>query len=164
MNKFAQLQFDIDGRVTAIRADNPDWLCRLGCDSCCRRLAEIPELTLEEWHLLREGLAILPEDTLSEIGQAIAGLAERDKRPIVCPLLDPVAGACRVYPFRPIACRTYGFYVQHDKGLYCHDIEVRVADGEWAEVVWGNQDAIDRRLRSLGESRKLTEWFADWDR
>jgi len=28
--------------------------------------------------------------------------------------------------------------------------------------VWGNQDAIDRRLGSLGESRPLTEWFAGW--
>jgi hypothetical protein len=28
-----------------------------------------------------------------------------------------------------------------------------------AEVVWGNQDAIDRRLCGLGETRELTEWF-----
>jgi len=67
-----------------------------------------------------------------------------------------------VYVHRPVACRTYGFYVQRDKGLYCKDIESRVAGGDWAEVVWGNQDAIDRRLCGLGETRDLTEWFARW--
>jgi hypothetical protein len=61
-----------------------------------------------------------------------------------------------------VACRTYGFYVQRDKGLYCGDIEKRVADGDWSGVVWGNQDTIDRRLRGMGESRELTVWFSDW--
>ena len=42
------------------------------------------------------------------------------------------------------------------------DIEARVAEGAWAEVVWGNHDTIDRRLSSLGEDRDLTEWFAIW--
>ena len=55
-----------------------------------------------------------------------------------------------------------GFYVQRDQGLYCNDIESRVAGGAWAGVVWGNQDAIDRRLCGLGDTRDLTEWFASW--
>ena len=38
----------------------------------------------------------------------------------------------------PVACRTYGFYVQRDLGLYCRDIENRVA--------------------GLGEALPLTEW------
>jgi hypothetical protein len=61
---------------------------------------------------------------------------------------------------RPVACRTYGFYVQRDKGLYCQEIEARVAGGDWATVVWGNHDAVDRSLNALGDSRDLTEWFA----
>ena len=56
----------------------------------------------------------------------------------------------------------YGFYVQRDQGLYCKDIESRVAGGALAEVVWGNHDAIDRRLGGLGDTRDLTEWFARW--
>ena len=52
-------------------------------------------------------------------------------------MLDRSAGACRVYAHLPLACRTYGFYVQRNKGLYSKDIESRVADGDWAEVVWG---------------------------
>jgi Fe-S-cluster containining protein len=69
-----------------------------------------------------------------------------------------------VYAQRPVACRTYGFYVQRELGLYCHDIETRVADGSLDAVVWGNHDAIDHRLAGLGEIRLLTEWFERWER
>lgn len=162
MNTLTQLHADIDARVSAVRSDHPDWLCRMGCDGCCRRLAEIPRLTSEEWDLLREGLAALPPERLREIGQEIAALADQSSRPIVCPLLDQEAGACRVYTHRPVACRTYGFYVQRDQGLYCKDIESCVAGGVLADVVWGNQDSIDRRLGDLGDTRELTEWFACW--
>lgn len=164
MNELVQLHADIDARVRDIRDAHPDWLCGLGCDGCCRRLAEIPPLTAKEWDLLREGLAALPPEQLQEIGREIAALAGQPARPIVCPLLDRSAGACRVYAHRPVACRTYGFYVQRDLGLYCKDIEARVAGGAWAEAVWGNQDAVDRRLRALGETRELTEWFTRWKR
>lgn len=136
MSTLAQLHADIEERVRAIRDDNHDWLCRLGCDGCCRRLAEIPRFTAAEWDLLKEGLAALSPEQLREIGQNIAVLTEQRSRPIVCPLLDRTAGACRVYAHRPVACRTYGFYVQRDKGLYCKDIESRVAGGAWVEVVW----------------------------
>jgi len=162
MNTLAQLHADIEARVSAIRDDNLDWLCRMGCDGCCRRLAEVPRLTAAEWDLLRDGLAALPPERLLEIGRNIAALAEQPSRPIVCPLLDRSAGACLVYVHRPVACRTYGFYVQRDQGLYCKDIQSRVAGGALGDVVWGNQDAIDRRLGSLGETRDLTEWFARW--
>ena len=162
MSTLTQLHADIEARVQAIQEDNPEWLCRLGCDSCCQRLAEVPRLTAAEWDWLRDGLAALPSERLREIGQYIAALAEQSSRPIVCPLLDLSAGACLVYSHRPVACRTYGFYVQRDLGLYCNDIESRVAGGAWVGVVWGNQDAIDRRLCGLGGTRDLTEWFASW--
>jgi len=162
MNTLNQLHADVDARVRAIRDDNPDWLCGLGCDSCCRRLAEIPRLTAAEWDWLRDGLAALSPERLREIGRDIAALTGQPSRPIVCPLLDRSAGACMVYVHRPVACRTYGFYVQRDQGLYCKGIESRVADGDWADVIWGNQDSIDRRLSALGDSRDLTEWFALW--
>lgn len=162
MNTLTQLHVDIEARVRAIRDDNLDWLCRMGCDGCCRRLAEVPRLTAVEWDWLRDGLVTLPTERLREIGQYIAALAEQPSRPIVCPLLDRSAGVCLVYAHRPVACRTYGFYVQRDQGLYCKDIESRVTGGAWAEVVWGNQDAIDRRLCSLSGTRDLTEWFVNW--
>lgn len=163
INPLVQLHADIEARVRAIRDNHHDWLCRMGCDGCCRRLAEVPRFTSAEWELLKEGLAALPSELLREIGLDIAALARRPNRPIVCPLLDRSAGACRVYAHRPVACRTYGFYVQRDQGLYCKDIESRVAEGAWSQVVWGNQDAVDRRLQGLGETRELTEWFYDWN-
>jgi Fe-S-cluster containining protein len=89
-------------------------------------------------------------------------LAHQQSRPLTCPLLDQTTNACLVYAQRPVACRTYGFYVQRELGLYCRDIESLVADGALADVVWGNHDAIDRRLAGLGQARALTEWFGDW--
>lgn len=162
MNALEQLHSDIDARVKNIRDNYPDWLCRQGCDGCCHRLAEIPSLTSAEWLLLREGLAALPTEVFKEVAQGITALAQQTSRPVVCPMLDLTKGACRVYAHRPVACRTYGFYVQRDKGLYCKDIETRETNGDWVGVVWGNHDTIDRRLQPLGETRELTEWFAEW--
>jgi len=159
-----RLHADIEARVESIRAHRPDWLCGKGCDACCRRLADVPRLTGEEWRLLREGLAALLPQRLREIGAAVAALAGQPSRPVVCPLLDRSVGACSAYGQRPVACRTYGFYVQRDLGLYCPDIESRVAAGALADVVWGNHDAVDHRLAGLGETRTLTQWFEHWER
>jgi Fe-S-cluster containining protein len=162
MNSLTQIHADIDARVQSISDNHSDWLCRMGCDSCCKRLAEIPLLTAAEWKLLHEGLTLLPAEILSEIKQGIAAWTEQSSRPLICPMLNQSLGACRVYAHRPVACRTYGFYVQRDKGLYCKEIELRVTQGDWATVIWGNHDVIDNRLKSLGESRDLTQWFALW--
>lgn len=164
MTKLIQLHIDIDARVNAIRDSNTDWQCKMGCDGCCHRLAEIPQLTTTEWDLLRDGLSDLPPETFQEISLAVAALTNRIERLVVCPMLDKSLGACRVYAHRPIACRTYGYYVQHDKGLYCQDILEQVNSGALDEVVWGNQNSIDRQLKALGESKALTEWFAEWKR
>ncbi|MCE5180274.1 MAG: YkgJ family cysteine cluster protein [Betaproteobacteria bacterium] len=163
MTTLVQLHVNIDARVQTIREDRPDWLCGKGCDNCCRRLADVPQLTAAEWNLLREGLADLAPERLEEIRRNMAVLNNRQSPPIICPLLDTSTGACPVYAQRPVACRTYGFYVQRDLGLYCHDIESRVADGALIDVVWGNHDAIDQRLAGLGEIRALTDWFARWN-
>jgi Fe-S-cluster containining protein len=162
MNRLTELHVDIDARVQSIRGDHADWLCSKGCDSCCKRLAEVPQLTGAEWTLLRQGLASLPPEDFKKISQAIATLARSPSRPVVCPLLDRATGACQVYLHRPVACRTYGFYMQRDLGLFCREIESLVAEDALPNVVWGNHDAVDRRLAGLGESRVLTEWFADW--
>ena len=161
LNALTELHNDIAARVKTISGEHLDWLCRLGCDGCCRRLAEIPRLTTEEWEWLKIGLAALPKNQLEDIKLGIAALAQQSSRPITCPMLDQVQGACRVYEHRPVACRTYGFYVQRELGLYCKDIETREAEGDYTEVVWGNQDTIDRRLNGLSETRDLVAWFAD---
>lgn len=163
MTLLNQLHRDIDIRVHTIRQHQPDWLCSKGCDTCCRRLAEIPQLTEAEWRLLQEGLNALAPEHLDEIREKTKALANQTSRPIICPMLDPGTGACPVYAQRPVACRTYGFYVQRDQGLYCQDIKSLVDTGVLADVVWGNHDNIDRELKQSGESLNLTEWFVRWD-
>lgn len=158
----ALLHAEVDARVQAIREQHPEWLCCRGCGSCCRRLADVPQLTKAEWDLLREGLAACTPKRILDIRQNIAALVDHQSGPVVCPLLDRAANLCLIYPQRPVACRTYGFYVQYDQGLYCRDIESIVTSGTLADVVWGNHDAVDRRLTMLGETRALTDWFECW--
>jgi uncharacterized protein len=160
----AQLNADIEERVQLIRTAHPEWPCAKGCATCCRRLAEVPRLTEAEWDLLQEGIDTLPAALRLEVMRGITALADPPAGPIVCPLLDPASGACRVYHDRPVACRSYGFYVHRDQGLYCKSLESRVAAGEWADVVWGNQDAVDRRLDGLGQARGLADWLQLRDR
>ncbi len=155
-----QLHDDIDNRVHNILHDHPDWLCRKGCDHCCRQLANIPQLTPAEWALLKEGLQSLPAQQLREVASRLNNLPS--SRPFTCPMLELATGTCPVYAQRPVACRTYGFYIQRDQGLYCTDIESQTDEGKWDGVVWGNQDVIDRQLGSLGPSRALNDWFHHW--
>jgi len=162
--RLAEVHADIEARVQSIRSDRADWPCAKGCDRCCRQLADVPKLTESEWALLCEGLAVLPTARLAEIRAEVAALAHDHPRPVICPLLDRENGACPVYPQRPVACRTYGFYVQRDLGLYCGEIEARVEQGALADVVWGNQDAVERALAPFGVTRSLVEWFQRWDR
>jgi Fe-S-cluster containining protein len=158
MNKLIELHTDIDIRVNAIRENNTDWQCKMGCDGCCHKLASIPQLTRVEWELLCEGLANLPTEIQQEINQTIAALLTQST-PFVCPMLDKSKGTCRVYAYRPVACRTYGYYVQHDKGLYCNDILERVTSGTLNDVVWGNQNVVERQLNRFRDTKDLTEWF-----
>ena len=79
--------------------------------------------------------------------------------PFTCPLLERETGACLVYDQRPVACRTYGFYVERDKGLYCGLIRERVERGEVQDVIWGNQELVDRQLDTLGPRIGFREWF-----
>ena len=157
-----QLHAEIDARVHAIRESRPDWLCRRGCAACCHRLADIPQLTRVEWDLLKEGLEALPANEREAIRDRVLALVAQPSRPLLCPMLDEAAGACGVYPYRPVACRTYGFFVERDLGLYCKDIEAQVERGELSMVIWGNQDRIARSLSEWGEARALTEWIQAW--
>jgi Fe-S-cluster containining protein len=103
-------------------------------------------------------MEMLPTGVREQIkarAQALNGIPA----PIVCPFLDPERGTCLVYESRPLACRTYGFYVERDRGLYCQAIEARVDAGEYSNVVWGNQAGIDCAGSVLGPTRSLLDWF-----
>jgi uncharacterized protein len=155
-----ELHREIDSRTREIASSQADWPCRRGCDTCCRRLAELPQLTRAEWDLLADGLARLLLHQQSEIRDRIRELNPAATRHI-CPFLDRQAGSCLVYDYRPVACRTYGFYVERDRGIYCRQIEQRVNAGEFADVVWGNIAGVEMRLGKLGVKIGLLEWFND---
>ncbi|MEP7363357.1 MAG: YkgJ family cysteine cluster protein [Acidobacteriota bacterium] len=154
------LHGEIASRTAATVTAQPEFPCRKGCDHCCRHLASLPLLTEPEWELLREGIAQLGTTARVEIEARLAALGPLAPRPVVCPLLDTASGACLVYAHRPTACRTYGFYVERDKGLYCGEIQTSVERGELNHIVWGNHSGIEGRLGNLGPARSLDEWAA----
>jgi Fe-S-cluster containining protein len=156
----ARLHREIDARTREIAATHGGWPCRAGCDGCCRRLKELPRLTRADWKFLEEGLERLAESTRAGIEQRIAEAREGEERRI-CPFLDRDAGRCLVYEYRPVACRTYGFYVERDRGLYCGIIEARVDAGEMDGVVWGNAMSVEHALDECGEKIGLLDWFSD---
>jgi Fe-S-cluster containining protein len=151
------LQAEVEVRCGAVRESQLEWLCRAGCDLCCRSLPRIPEATAEEWRLVDEGLQRLPAAIRREVDSRI-GTIESRSAPFTCPFLS--GGTCLVYEQRPIACRTYGFYVERGVGLYCGDIHDRAERGELDAVVWGNQCVVDARLDALGSRIPLTRWRA----
>ena len=153
------LHLEIESRTGEIARSHGTWPCRAGCDSCCRKLSEMPRLTRAEWELVADGLARLPAAVQLQIAARIEEL--RDCPGTICPFLDRDAGRCLVYDHRPVACRTYGFYVEREGGLYCGLIEARVNSGEMADVVWGNVAGIDAQLAQYGERTSLLDWFND---
>lgn len=162
MDTLITLHQKIDTRVQHIREQSSDWPCSKGCDQCCRQLARVPQLTASEWAYLRDGLLALPPEQRAGLIRQVDAFSKSgtaDQRPVTCPLLDKKTGACPIYAVRPVACRTYGFYVQRDGGLYCADINTASERGELTHVIWGNHDVIDRELATFGETRPLTEWF-----
>jgi uncharacterized protein len=117
----------------------------------------VPEITRAEWERLRDALDMLDESGRAEVERAFADRrAQGAARPIVCPLLDK-RGLCRVYEARPIACRSYGFYADHEGVLGCDRILALAGE---PDVVWGNHEALLRSAGALGERRSLLDWLA----
>lgn len=161
---------DVERRARATGDAHAWWPCRRGCDTCCRRLADVPRLVRAEWELLQEGLASLEADVRAAVLARIEALdvAERAgelPRHVTCPMLDEAEGACRVYAHRPGACRTYGFYVERDLGLHCELVTAAVEEHAAGvePVVWGNQAGVDYALARLAETADaplpLTAWL-----
>lgn len=153
--RLEELRREVGDRCATILAKHPDWPCRAGCDQCCKNLARLPELNREEWTFIEEGLHRLPEAAQFEIAQR---MNELEGPPFVCPFLDRGSGRCRIYEHRPLACRTFGFYVERAGGRYCGIIRERVERGEFDDVVWGNHEAVDLMANRMGERVSLGEW------
>ncbi len=84
---------------------------------------------------MEAGLALLPAAVRAE-AEARLVLSALGSAPYTCSFLDPAVGSCLIYAYRPIACRTYGFYVdERGTGLYCGIIRERVEAGEFSETI-----------------------------
>jgi Fe-S-cluster containining protein len=155
---------EVEERAETLLTQHPGWPCRRGCDACCRALARVPELTRSEFELLSAALEALPEPERTGCLRRAEALAEHvrehgDQGPLTCPLLDTEAGACRVYPARPLACRSYGFYAGRSHDAWCQDVAAHVAPAR-DHLVVGNYDALERDLtRCDGERRDLLTWL-----
>lgn len=156
------LDAEIEARAEATRRAHPHWPCKSGCDLCCRSLPHLPTISEAEWLRLRDALASLDPRTVAEIRERTLEAPARG--PLTCPMLDRDLGSCRVYPARPIACRTYGFYTERDAGLHC-DRVTRALDehGDAEAVVWGNGEAIANVMRPFGEPRTIRFWMAGFE-
>jgi Fe-S-cluster containining protein len=167
--------------------------CQLACTECC--LGPFPITQLDAWRL-RRGLAELSaRDPLAAArvrersrtalrrmspgfpGDAdsglLAGEEEREEeffarhaaRP--CPVLNPVSGACDLYAWRPVSCRTFGLPVLTGNGAeppcrLCFQGAAE-AEIEACRVVidpGGIEDAILTQMEAAGfpEAHTLVAW------
>jgi Fe-S-cluster containining protein len=151
---------DIDQRGRAITTARPNWPCRKGCDHCCRNLAQPPEMTAAEWHVVQQGFTQLSPDAQHEVARRIQALAHWQGAPVTCPFLDATHSACLIYTHRPAACRMYGFYVSRTAHWWCDDIQALYEAGDCDGLILGNHGAIERALHDqCGEVKSLLEWF-----
>lgn len=117
----------------------------------------MPRVSRKEWEGIAAAIGELPAGTEESVRHRIRESASAPA-PVVCPLLDTDSGTCLVYDARPVACRAYGFYAERQYVLGCSRIQ-SIGD-QTPDVVWGNQAALEDRLRSLGPDASLSEWLA----
>ena len=99
LDHYLDLVARVDARCEAIRAAYGDQIaCRKGCDACCGLISVFPVEALR----LGMALATRPPAEVAAVLEAASG-ADEDAP---CPLIHE--GACRLYPARPIICRTHG--------------------------------------------------------
>ncbi|RMH36576.1 MAG: YkgJ family cysteine cluster protein [Deltaproteobacteria bacterium] len=114
LQRYHELAAKVDAFFARVAARHGEALrCAAGCDQCCRvRLT----VTGVEADAIRAGLATLPPGERGAVAAAAAA-APADR----CAALAP-DGRCRIYPWRPLVCRSQG-------------VPVRLADGRGLPVV-----------------------------
>jgi Fe-S-cluster containining protein len=175
----------VDAALAEAARKSGDWLvCRKGCTQCCHGPFAISQL--DAWRL-RKGLDELTSSDpkraarvrqraqqsvkrlsdnflgdpktgiLSEDEEAEAAFAEfANDEP--CPALDPETGACDLYEWRPMTCRTFGPPVRSgpEEGLavcelcYHGATDRQIADCEMSP----DPDNVEERL--IAEAEKQT--------
>ena len=119
-------------------------------------------MTAPEWRRLHESFRNLPPHEREDAAQRLELLRTSPQRPFVCPFLDGERGTCRVYEARPLACRSYGFYVEGRHGKHCQLVGDALAAHDASDVVWGNESALFAQAeKEFGPMRTLFEWLDD---
>lgn len=101
--RYRELTGRVDAFVGRVEARHPaDLRCGPGCDGCCRTRLTI---TAVEADAIAGWATALPLEERARI--ADAARAPVDPAAVRCAALDD-AGRCRVYPVRPLVCRSHG--------------------------------------------------------
>lgn len=103
LRNYQALVAKVDEMTAEIISAYPDHItCHRGCDGCCRHLS----LSLVEAVALAVALASLPEEQIDHLQNRARTATETGP----CPLLEQ--GACALYDYRPIICRTHGLPIR----------------------------------------------------
>ncbi|HVV88247.1 MAG TPA: YkgJ family cysteine cluster protein [Kofleriaceae bacterium] len=126
--RYRELVGRVDAFVARVAARHPAELaCRAGCDGCCRTrltVTAVEAAAIEAW----------AAEQPAEARAAIAAAARAPVEPasVRCAALDG-DGRCRIYPARPLVCRSHG-------------IPIRLRDGRGLPVV----TACELNFRAAG--------------
>ena len=150
-------------RCSSITAERPWWPCTRGCADCCRRLADLPEMTAAEWERIEAALLELEKEVRAQLLAGVERMlaAKRGGTQFVaCAFLDDEAGACQIYEARPAACRTYGFFVAGPRELWCSKIDAALESNQAEAITWGNHHGVERRLTArFGPRITMEAWW-----
>ena len=102
LTPYRELVFDVDRHLERIQRRYARQIaCHKGCACGCRNLS----ISSMEALSLAGAVQDLPRETAAKIKVRAAAVSFWE-----CPLLEEQA--CRLYPFRPMICRTHGFPLQ----------------------------------------------------
>jgi len=152
MSTINNLKHSIQTTIDNILLQYNNWPCNKGCDYCCNNIEHMPYLTIEEIEMLNEGIKLLDKHVIENIKVKIKNLNEHFTH-FKCPFISS-EGHCLVYDHRPIACRTYGFYISNinkSKGLFCYKIQELESSNKLNHIIWGNYNVISTQLESMGK-------------
>ena len=102
LTPYRELVSDVDRHLNRIQHRYAGHIaCHMGCACGCRNLS----ISFMEALSLANAVQDLPRETAAKIKMRAAAVSFWE-----CPLLEE--RACRLYPFRPMICRTHGFPLQ----------------------------------------------------
>jgi Fe-S-cluster containining protein len=175
----SQLVQIIDAALQSTAARSGPWLaCKPGCNQCCVGVFSINQLDAAR---LRAGLAQLASEDPDRAdcvqqrvsdsearlapdfpGDPLTGILDDTAEALrrfesfandeVCPVLDPITGACDLYAARPMTCRVFGPPVRNEEGLGVCELCYRGATPEniaACEMVPDPDDLESRVLEEL---------------